>query len=210
MRSPGVRLPVDFPTPGNLVAHAVSLLGHDAASEIRTQSVVSAAEKADNVKRNGIIIISCLTCFASTSCLASLSFNQADLDKLLSTKECQWCDLHNADLSGAKLAGAQLSGANLSGARLPGADLSGANLSSTYLRNADFSGANLSNAYLDKANLTGAEIKDANLSGANLSDAIWTDGTRCDKDSIKECKNSRSNRSGGRNRTLSPRGSGIH
>jgi uncharacterized protein YjbI with pentapeptide repeats len=206
-----VYLPVNFATPGNLVAHAVFLLGHDAASEIRTQSVVSAAEKADNVKRNGIIIISCLTCFASffLPCV-SYAFNQADLDKLLSTKECQWCDLHNADLSGAKLAGAQLSGANLSGARLPGADLSGANLSSTYLRNADFSGANLSNVYLDKANLTGAEIKDANLSGANLSDAIWTDGTRCDKDSIKECKNSRSNRSGGRNRTLSPRGSGIH
>ena len=157
-----------------------------------------------------MIIISCLTCFASffLPCV-SHAFKQSDLDKLLATKECQWCDLHDADITGTKLPGAQLSGANLSGARLSGADLSGANLSAAYLRNTDLSGANLSNAYLDKANLTGAEMKDANMSGANLSEAIWTDGTRCDKDSIKECK-SHSNRAGGRNRTLVPRGPGLH
>jgi len=162
-----------------------------------------------DMKRNGIVSISCLIYFASFF-LPSVShaFNQADVDKLLATKECQWCDLHNADLSAAKLPGAQLSGANLSGAKLSGADLSGASLSAAYLRNTDLSGANLSNAYFDKANLTGAEMKAANMSGANLSDAIWTDGTRCDKDSIKECK-SHSNRAGGRNLGPSPRGPGL-
>jgi uncharacterized protein YjbI with pentapeptide repeats len=155
-----------------------------------------------------MVSISCLTYFASLFFPSiTCAFDQKDLDKLLATKKCQWCDLHNADLSGAGLSGAYLSGANLSGAKLSGADLSGANLSTAYLRNADLSGANLLNAYLSKANLTGAEIKDANMSGANLSDATWTDGTKCDEGSIKECKKSRSNRAGGRNRSPSPRSS---
>ena len=162
------------------------------------------------MRRHHMIGICCLTCFLPFFFSSiSFAFNQADLDKVLATKECQWCDLRNADLSKAGLSGALLSGANLSGAKLSGADLSGANLSTAYLRNTDLSGSNLSNAYFSKAILTGAEMKDANMTGANLSEAVWTDGTKCDEGSVKECKHSRPNRAGGRNRSSSPGGSGL-
>jgi uncharacterized protein YjbI with pentapeptide repeats len=96
------------------------------------------------------------------------AFKQADLDKLLSTKECQWCDLHGANLSGADLHGANLSSANLTGANLSKANLAGANLAGTYLRNSNLSGAN--------------------LTGADLSEAVWVEGRKCPKESIGECK----------------------
>ena len=118
---------------------------------------------------------------------ASYGFNQADLDKLLETKKCQWCDLGAADLSGAQLSGADVSGANLYGTNLSKANLSGANLSSTYLHSADLSQANLSNASLREANLNGAILSNANLTGVDLSDAIWTNGSKCDKGSINQC-----------------------
>ncbi|MBA4417234.1 MAG: pentapeptide repeat-containing protein [Syntrophus sp. (in: bacteria)] len=117
----------------------------------------------------------------------SYGFNQADLDKLLETKKCQWCDLGNADLSGAQLSGADVSGANLYGANLSKANLSGANLSAAYLHSADLSWANLSDAYLREANLNGAILSNVNLTGADLSEATWTNGSKCDKGSINQC-----------------------
>ena len=127
------------------------------------------------MKRRHVVGISCLTYFASVFFPSiSCAFKQADLDKLLATRECRWCDLHNADLAKTGLSGAQLSGANLL------------------------------KACFRKANLTGAERKDANMAGADLSGATWTDGTKCDEGSIKECKHGSSNRAGGRNRSLSP------
>jgi uncharacterized protein YjbI with pentapeptide repeats len=81
------------------------------------------------------------------------SSNQESFTKLLSTKECQNCDLSrvqlvNVDLSNAKLAGANLTGANLVNAKLSGADLSGANLSGANLDNVDITNVNLSKAIL--------------------------------------------------------------
>ena len=103
--------------------------------------------------------------FLAVALIASSAypFRQADVDKLLVTRECQWCDLRGALINDAQLSGADLSGANLSDAQLSGADLSGANLSTAYLRNANLSEANLSAAYLVKANLTSATLKKANL-----------------------------------------------
>ena len=116
------------------------------------------------------------------------AFNETDLAKLLSTKQCRWCNLHNADLSGAQLVVAELANATLVKAGLADANLSRANLSGAFLTNANLTGANLSDAYLVKANLSGADLSDANLSGADLSGAIWTNGARCEQDSIGECK----------------------
>lgn len=87
--------------------------------------------------------------------------NLQQIQQLLSTRECQQCDLSNAGLV--------LS--NLQGANLTGADLSRANLSQANLMNADLSGANLSGASLNGANLTGANLTGANLMGTDLRDA---------------------------------------
>lgn len=134
----------------------------------------------------------CAFCLAllAVSLLASSahSFKQADVDKLLATRECQWCDLRGARISGANLSGGDLSGANLTEANLSDADLSGANLSTAYLRNSDLTGANLSTAFLGKTNLSGAKLNNANLSGATLTGATWTDGTLCQEGSVGECK----------------------
>jgi uncharacterized protein YjbI with pentapeptide repeats len=133
-------------------------------------------------------VIGYFVCFAL--CLvpfASHAFKQSDLDKLLATKECQWCDLTNASLAGAQLSGANLSGANVSRAKLAGSDLSNANLSTTYLRDSDLSGANLTGAFMGKANLNGATLTGATLSGADLSGATWTDGSKCQNKSVGDC-----------------------
>jgi uncharacterized protein YjbI with pentapeptide repeats len=126
--------------------------------------------------------------FALTTAIAIVSFtstaraeNISHTQQLLSTKNCQECDLSNAglvmgDLTGAKLAGANLTGANLSRANLTGADLRGANLTgaSLYganlmgadLRGVDLTGADLRSAYLANAKLQGVDIKTAYLQGA--------------------------------------------
>ena len=91
------------------------------------------------------------------------AWNQADLDKLLETKECKGCDLSGALLYGEDLSGADLRGANLLAAQMPGANLSDANLS-------------------------GANLHQADLTNANLIWATWTDGRQCSEGSIGECK----------------------
>jgi uncharacterized protein YjbI with pentapeptide repeats len=118
----------------------------------------------------------------------SYPFNEADLAKLLSTKQCSWCNLHSANLSGAQLPNASLSNASLSNANLSNANLSRANLSGAFLTSANLSGANLSDAFLADANLSNADLTDANLSNADLSGAIWTNGSKCEKKSSGECK----------------------
>ncbi len=89
--------------------------------------------------------------------------------QLLSTKQCQQCDLRSAgfvmaNLSSSQLQGADLSRANLSRANLAGANLTGANLSGTSLYGANLTGANLTGA-----NLTGTDLRDAYLINANFS-----------------------------------------
>ena len=93
------------------------------------------------------------------------SNNQEDLAILKATRNCPYCvlleaNLSGADLSDAGLCRANLFGANLSGANLTGADLRGANLIKTNLSGADLSGANLSQVNLTHANLSGTVLKD--------------------------------------------------
>ncbi len=99
--------------------------------------------------------------------------NLAHLSQLLSTKQCQLCDLSGsglvmANLAGASLIGANLAGANLSQANLTGADLRGANLSGASLYGANLTGANLSSATLNGTDLRGAYLINTNLTGTNL------------------------------------------
>ena len=151
-----------------------------------------------------IVLIVAALCIAPGM---SYAFKQADLDRLMTTKQCQWCDLRNADLAGAQLSGAQIANTNLAGADLSGADLTDANLASTVmsgvnlqkadlsgaymngtrLQRANLSGANLSKARLNNANLLDANLSDTNFSGVSLSGTTWNDGRKCDDDSMEEC-----------------------
>lgn len=112
---------------------------------------------------------------------AAQAENLDHVRQLLSTKQCQTCELSGTGLVFAQLSGADLSqanlaranfsqamlaGANLSGANLSGASLNGANLSGAKLSGADLSGADLRNAILVGADLTGARLENTALQGA--------------------------------------------
>jgi len=82
------------------------------------------------------------------------------------------CNLTDAYMPSADMAGAQLQNAILTGAYLPNADLAKANLSGvTATNNANLAGDNLSDAVLTSANLQSTELSDANLQSAKLSSA---------------------------------------
>jgi uncharacterized protein YjbI with pentapeptide repeats len=163
--------------------------------------------RAAAMKRKAIVIILCAIIPLCLNSKMSFAFNQANLDNLLATGRCEWCDLTNANLSKAELSRARLSNANLSGANLSGADLSDANLSNANLSNANLSRANLTNAFLrgalmkgvnlsnanlhnstlDKANLQGADLTDADMTKASLSGTIWITGRKCEDGSAEKC-----------------------
>jgi tetratricopeptide (TPR) repeat protein len=117
-----------------------------------------------------------------TIALPARAENPDHMRQLLSTKQCQGCDLSGAglvltNLSGANLAGANFSRANLSqsnltSANLQGARLAGASLAGTNLGGADLMGADLRNADLRGAILTGARLDNADLTGAAIGSAI--------------------------------------
>lgn len=96
----------------------------------------------------------------------------ANLDhirQLLSTKQCQNCDLQNANLVMANLQSAVVIGANFQSANLSRANFAGADL-----RNAKLAGSSLNGANFGGANLTGADLRNTDLRGAILSGAILT------------------------------------
>lgn len=100
--------------------------------------------------------------------------NIAQLQQLLSTRECQGCQLQraglvHADLTGVDLSGADLTFANLSQANLVGANLSGANLTGAMLQGANLSGANLQGAILNGTDLRRAYLYGANMQGVDIS-----------------------------------------
>jgi uncharacterized protein YjbI with pentapeptide repeats len=114
--------------------------------------------------------------FATSVLLVTIGFtlpaqaeNLEHLRQLLSTKQCQTCDLSGAGLVFAQLKGANLNGANLAATNLSQANLVGANLSGANLSGASLNGANLSNANLSGANLSGADLRGAFLSGTDLT-----------------------------------------
>ena len=69
--------------------------------------------------------------------------NLDTLRQLLTTKQCQNCDLSGVNLSDADLHDANLTRANLTNANLKGANLLGANLTGANLKGANLFGANL-------------------------------------------------------------------
>lgn len=95
--------------------------------------------------------------------------NLNDLSRLLSTRQCQNCDLVSTGLVNAKLGRADLRGADLRQANLSRSDLSMADLRGADLRGASLLGANLAGANLEGANLDGADLREAYLSGANFT-----------------------------------------
>ena len=107
------------------------------------------------------------------------AFNEEDLEKLKSTKECVKCDLRRANLSEENLKGANLEGANLSRANLTDVDLSGANLMSADLRRADIFDSDLTDA-----NLKGAKLSSGDL-GALVCHTIMPDGQEDNSDCEK-------------------------
>jgi uncharacterized protein YjbI with pentapeptide repeats len=102
--------------------------------------------------------------------------NLQHTQQLMSTRQCQDCNLSRvglvyADLTGADLQRSNLSEANLTRANLSNANLQGADLSSAVLYNINLTGADLSGANLSGADLRNANLQDVNLQGANLNGA---------------------------------------
>lgn len=126
-----------------------------------------------------------IRCFAAAALLSCFSLpvqaeNLEHLRQLLSTKQCDGCDLSGSGLVLSNLAGARLSRANLvnanfSQADLSGADLSGANLTGASLHGANLIGANLSGAILNSTDLREAYLTNANFSGT-VMDRAYVEG----------------------------------
>lgn len=115
-------------------------------------------------------ILAFATLLATTNiAVPALAENIEHTRQLLSTKQCQQCDLSGAGLVLADLSGAQLSGADLSRANLARANLRGANLKGANLSGASLFGVNLIGADLTGANLTGADMRESYLQNANLT-----------------------------------------
>ena len=109
---------------------------------------------------------------------------EINVARLLDTKECERCNLRNADLIDAILDFSELSNSNLSNANLLRADLHQADFYHADLSNANLSNANMKEANLGKADLAGADLSDAVVTGAyffaaDLMNATWTDGVKC-------------------------------
>lgn len=101
--------------------------------------------------------------------------------------------LTDAILNKSKLLGANLSDANMAYAEMIESDLSYANLENTRLiganlQYADLRYASLRNADLSYADLSHAQIAGADISNIKLDNAIWLDGSICQKASIGGCR----------------------
>jgi uncharacterized protein YjbI with pentapeptide repeats len=95
--------------------------------------------------------------------------NLEHIQKLLSTKQCERCDLQGASLVMANLQSAQVKGANFQSANLSRVNLAGADL-----RNAKLAGSSLNGANLGGADLTGADLRNTDLRGTILTGAVLT------------------------------------
>ncbi|MGB3652875.1 MAG: pentapeptide repeat-containing protein, partial [Rivularia sp. (in: cyanobacteria)] len=93
------------------------------------------------------------------------------LDKLNTTKECNFCNFQNANLANTQLQGISLKKGNLQHSNLVNANLKGSNLSDVNLLGARLSSAILTDANLSNANLDNADLNNADLRGADLRGA---------------------------------------
>ena len=124
---------------------------------------------------------------------ASIRVQPTTAEMVISTKNCEQCNLSGMDLSGKDLQNAKLFGANLNNARMNRANLAGADLRQAFLQgaqlpNANLDAANLCGAKLNAApssagtsnvaaNLTGAYLRNANLSRSNLAGVNFNDAS---------------------------------
>ena len=96
---------------------------------------------------------------------------------LVSSRQCERCQLLGVDLSGVDLSGTDaesgvdLKGANLSGATLTGTNLAFASLEGAILDDVTGPDINLSSAFLTSASLRGAKLHQGKLYGATLIEA---------------------------------------
>jgi uncharacterized protein YjbI with pentapeptide repeats len=108
---------------------------------------------------------------------SSLAIQMDTVEMVLSTNQCERCNLAGIDLGGKDLHNAKFAGTNLNDAILASTNLAGADLRNVFLQ-----GAQLPNANLDAANLCGAKLNAApssagstnvaaNLAGAFLRNA---------------------------------------
>jgi len=128
-------------------------------------------EQGDTMHKTLSLFFTVILAFGLFSTTAS-ALNPKDVDILLTTKNCDECDLSSANLNNKKLRGASLKKSNLAGAfltraDLTGADLSGADLTDATLKIADLARANLNGANLDNAHFEGADLFQANLTNTN-------------------------------------------
>ncbi len=93
------------------------------------------------------------------------------LDKLKTTKECNFCNFQNANLANTQLQGISLKKGNLQHSNLVNANFKGSNLSDVNLLGARLSSAILTDANLSNANLDNADLNNADLRGADLRGA---------------------------------------
>ncbi len=144
--------------------------------------VAEAPDSANNNTQNvdGQIYFQPLPSLPSTLKTPIQASKSNELNRLLSTGECEGCNLVGVDLSGVHLVGVDLRNANLQGAilvnaNLEGADLAGANLQGANFTAAFVSGTNFSNANLTQVNFTQAKLIDSEVAGAVLQDITLTD-----------------------------------
>ena len=126
---------------------------------------------------------------------ATQSQLEINVAQLLSTNECEGCDLAGADLSRSNLRSAKLMDANLNEANLAHSNLFRADLYAADLRHANLQNANMQDADLKHALMQYANLKDADLTGADMTGgttshfntrlrfATWTDGSTCETQS---------------------------
>ena len=76
---------------------------------------------------------------------------------------------------------------NFEGGNFEKTNFSSANLTRANFKAASLIEANFTNANLFEADFTGANILNANFEGSNLNNATWTDGKKCELNSIGKC-----------------------
>ncbi|MEL7223803.1 MAG: pentapeptide repeat-containing protein [Cyanobacteria bacterium P01_D01_bin.36] len=106
---------------------------------------------------------------------SALAADEADIQRLIETRECQGCDLHEADFRRMDLADVKLQGADLEGANFYYANLDGAELQGANLIDVNFTYASVRNAYLDGADLRYAIFDWTDLSGTSITGADLRD-----------------------------------
>src|SRR5919202_2511178 len=139
------------------------------------QSLVSAIKHRKQIAVLGLATLSVVVGVGITNIMsqeespATQFTSQASrIRQLLTTRECQGCNLQNANLSRADLQGVNLEGADLRGAKLWNANLRGAKLWNANLQGVSVWHTNLEGADLRGADLRGTKLWNTNLQGAYL------------------------------------------